>query len=259
MEQGDCSALFWEMDMNFVSKLNRIVVVTGHYGSGKTNFAVNLAVFLAKQGKKVRVADLDLVNPYFRTADFVELFGSLNIDLVAPAFANSNLDLPSVSREMERMFAKDIDYAIIDVGGDDAGAFALGRFAAQFQKDSNQSVLYVINCFRHLTQTSDDAVAYLKEIEYASRLKADFLVNNSNIAGLTTETNIVKGINFTEETSQKTGLPILCHAVERGLLDQITNKPQDAFGVEIYVRALWDEKRNGGTDHVKNDSGFAQV
>lgn len=245
--------------MDFVSKLKRIIVVTGHYGSGKTNFAVNLAVLLAKQGKKVRVADLDLVNPYFRTADFKELFGSLQIELIAPDFANTNLDLPGISREMERMFADDVDYAIIDVGGDDAGAYALGRFAAQIQKGGQQSVLYVINCFRHLTQTPDDAVEYLKEIEYASRLKADFLVNNSNIAQLTAEQDIVKGINFTQETSQKTGLPILCHAVEKGLLDQITHKPKDAFGVEIYVRPLWDEKRNGGMNHVKDDSGFAQV
>ena len=75
----------------------KLTVITGHYGSGKTNFAVNLALDTAAQGKKCVVVDLDIVNPYFRTADFEEMFAKRGIALKAPAYANSNLDIPALN------------------------------------------------------------------------------------------------------------------------------------------------------------------
>ena len=108
--------------------MKKITIITGHYGSGKTNLAVNLAMQAHREGRSVAVADLDIVNPYFRTADFKELFEENNINLIAPDFANSNLDIPSIQFDLEQI-AKSEDCLIIDVGGDDAGAVALGRYA----------------------------------------------------------------------------------------------------------------------------------
>ena len=108
--------------------MKRINIITGHYGSGKTNLSVNLALKAAEQGKSVAVVDLDLVNPYFRTADFRNLFEEKGIKLIAPDFANTNLDVPSVQFDVEQLASSE-DCLIIDVGGDDAGAAALGRYS----------------------------------------------------------------------------------------------------------------------------------
>ena len=102
--------------------MKRITIITGHYGSGKTNLSVNLAVNAAKEGKKVTVVDLDIVNPYFRTADFQQLFNEMGITLLAPDYANSNLDIPALSFDVEQLACQNNGNLIIDVGGDDAGA-----------------------------------------------------------------------------------------------------------------------------------------
>ena len=109
--------------MNF----RKINIITGHYGSGKTNVSVNMALDLAEKGEKVTVVDLDIVNPYFRTADFKELFGEHNISLTVPTYANSNLDIPALGFDMNGITDRE-GYIIIDVGGDDEGAKALGRY-----------------------------------------------------------------------------------------------------------------------------------
>ena len=151
--------------------MKKITVVTGHYGSGKTNFSANLAIKLAGEGKKVTVADLDIVNPYFRSADFAELFREKNVTLAAPMFANTNLDIPAISFDLERIAEED-GYLIVDVGGDEDGAAALGRYANGFSAHSdNIEVVYVVNMYRYLTGTAEGAVQFMNEIAYASRLK----------------------------------------------------------------------------------------
>ena len=109
----------------------RISVVTGHYGSGKTNFSVNLALWLARQGKRVCVVDLDTVNPYFRTADYEQLFASQGVELIVPEFANTNLDLPVLSSRIGAVLQDESVDVVVDAGGDDAGAAVLGCYAQQ--------------------------------------------------------------------------------------------------------------------------------
>ena len=111
--------------------MKKITIITGHYGSGKTNLAVNLALRLADAGEKVTIVDFDIVNPYFRTADFAELFQKHGVTLAASMYANTSLDIPAISFDMERM-AYEPGYLIVDVGGDDAGAIGLGRYAEGF-------------------------------------------------------------------------------------------------------------------------------
>lgn len=217
--------------------MKKINIVTGHYGSGKTNFSANLAVKLAESGERVTVVDLDIVNPYFRSADFGELFGSKKIELVAPMYANSNLDIPAISFDLERIAAES-GYLITDVGGDDAGAIALGRYAKAFEEFSNEvEMLYVVNCRRFLTSTADEALALMYEIEAAAGMKHTAIVNNTNLLYETTAEVLESSQKFAEEIAEKAGLPIEYTCVPMGISAKVTNP----FPVEIYVKKVWEE------------------
>lgn len=217
--------------------MKKINIVTGHYGSGKTNFSANLAVKLAESGERVTVVDLDIVNPYFRSADFGELFGSKKIELVAPMYANSNLDIPAISFDLERIAAES-GYLIIDVGGDDAGAIALGRYAKAFEEFSDEvEMLYVVNCRRFLTSTADEALALMYEIEAAAGMKHTAIVNNTNLLYETTAEVLESSQKFAEEIAEKAGLPIEYTCVPMGISAKVTNP----FPVEIYVKKVWEE------------------
>ena len=171
--------------------MKKITIVTGHYGSGKTNLSVNLAVKAASEGKSVAIVDLDLVNPYFRTADFRGFFEEKGIKMIAPDFAGSNLDVPSIQFDVEQLAINE-DCLIIDVGGDDAGAAALGRYAGALMGFKDElDMLYVINQRRYLTANANEAVALMYEIEAAARMKHTAIVNNTNL-GCETSLEIIE-------------------------------------------------------------------
>lgn len=217
--------------------MKKINIVTGHYGSGKTNFSANLAVKLAKDGGKVTVADLDIVNPYFRSADFAELFSDKNIELVAPMYANSNLDIPAISFDLERIASGD-GSLVIDVGGDDAGAIALGRYSKAFEAFSDDiDMLYTVNCRRFLTRTADEALELMYEIEAAAQMKHTAIVNNTNLLYETTAEILEDSTGFAKEISEKSGLPVAYTCVPLGLTADVPNP----FPVEIYVKKVWEK------------------
>ena len=217
--------------------MKKINIVTGHYGSGKTNFSANLALKLASKGEKVTVADFDIVNPYFRSADFEELFGSKGIALAAPMYAKSNLDSPASSFDLERI-ASEEGFLVVDVGGDDAGAIALGRYAKTFgEMSSNVDMLYVVNCRRFLTRTGSEALELMYEIEAAASMKHTAIVNNTNLLYETTAEVLERSEAFAREISQKSGLPIAYTCVPLGISANVTNP----FPTEIYVKKIWEE------------------
>lgn len=189
---------------------NRIVVVCGHYGAGKTNVAVNLAKLAAANGKKVSIADLDVVNPYFRTADNAEELTALGIRCIIPQFANSNVDIPSIPPEFLSVF-DGTDFSVIDVGGDD-GAIALSMYKEKFEKHG-YDMLYVYNACRPLTTTVEEAEQSLRDIEAMSRLKFSGIVNNTNLGDQTVAQTVEKGIEVCKELSKKTGIPFLGNTV----------------------------------------------
>ena len=201
--------------------LKDFVVVTGHYGCGKTNLAINLAIDAAASGQKVVIADLDLVNPYFRTSDYKKLLESRGIEVITPVFGATNLDIPSLPASMYSIFERD-GVVIADVGGDDVGATVLGRFKPQFER-SDYDMLYVVNRYRSLTTTAGEAVEILREIEAVSGIRATALVNNSHLMKETGMSHIKEGIGFAGEVSEQTGLRIAATAVERGLLSEISD------------------------------------
>ncbi|MGN0605043.1 MAG: P-loop NTPase [Oscillospiraceae bacterium] len=218
--------------------MKKITVITGHYGSGKTNVSVNMAVKLAEQGKKVCIVDLDIVNPYFRTADFEEMFSEYGIELVKPMYANSNLDIPAISFDLERIAGED-GYIIIDVGGDDAGAIALGRYAEALMKYENQLDMFcVVNKYRYMTSSSDEALQIFYEIETASRMKHTGIINNSNLGDETTAQTVKDSMEFAKEISEKTGVPIAYTACTDSV--DISGIPE-ALPVKIYVKPIWEQ------------------
>lgn len=219
--------------------MKKITIITGHYGCGKTNFSVNLAVNAAKDGKKVTVVDLDIVNPYFRTADFRQLFEKNGIKLIAPDYANSNLDIPSLQFDLEQLAVSE-DSLIIDVGGDDAGAFALGRFAeALSAHEAELDMLYVINQRRYLTKAADEALELMYEIETAARMKHTAIVNNTNLGSETTAEIIKQSESFANEIAEKTGLPLMCTTCPEELCGTVEAK--DIYPVKVYVKPLWEQ------------------
>ena len=103
-------------------KLAQCIIVCGHYGAGKTNLTVNLALLAAGAGERVTVVDMDIVNPYFRTADFTGLFREAGVRLLAPVYANTNLDLPVLPPSVGAAVSSGRGRVLLDVGGDDDGA-----------------------------------------------------------------------------------------------------------------------------------------
>ena len=159
----------------------RLTLFAGHYGSGKTNIAVNYAIALAEEGKKVCIADLDIVNPYFRTKDSEAELKEKGIDLISSRYANSNVDLPAIPAESYRLVQDKSVFGVVDIGGDDRGAYALGRFADAIKAEGNYRMAFVLNRYRPLTSTVDDAVEIMREIEGACGIRFTCIVNNSNI------------------------------------------------------------------------------
>ena len=203
----------------------RLTLFAGHYGSGKTNIAVNYAIRLAKEGKKVCIADLDIVNPYFRTKDSEAELREHNIDLICSNYANTNVDLPAIPAESYRIVQDKSCCSVIDIGGDDRGAYALGRFSDAVKAEGDYRMALVINRFRPLTSTVEAAVEIMREIEAASKISFTCIVNNSNIGSETTADIVRESVAFAEGVSLATGLPIWFHTAEESIAGEIADIP----------------------------------
>ena len=229
--------------------LRPITLVVGHYGVGKTNLSINLAVDLAAEGKQVTVVDLDIVNPYFRASEQRRLLEERGIELIAPVFAEagSSLDVPSLTGKISPAIelASEERAVIIDVGGDDAGSVAVGRYA-RFICERDYAMLAVLNRFRNLVQDPVDAVENLREIETASRLAATAVVDNSHLKSVTDSDTIRLGVDYAGKVAAASGLPLVAvtapnHLVEvSGAHLESFVKSEQLYPITMYVRTPWE-------------------
>ena len=199
----------------------RLTLFAGHYGSGKTNIAVNYAIALAKEGKKVCIADLDIVNPYFRTADSAKDLTEAGVTLISPRFANSNVDLPALPAEAYRLVQDKSIYGVMDIGGDDRGAYALGRYVPFIKEEGNYRMIFVANCCRPLTTTAEEALEVMGEIENACGLQFTDIVNNSNLGPETTPETVLASLSYIQKLSELSGLPVFATTAESSVAKQL--------------------------------------
>lgn len=211
----------------------RLTLFAGHYGSGKTNIAVNYALELAKKGKQVCIADLDIVNPYFRTADSAKELSDAGVTLIAPQFANTNVDLPSLPSEAYRLIADKSIYGIMDIGGDDRGAYALGRYAPSILEENNYRMVYVANCCRPLTATPEDALEVMREIEIACSMKFTHLINNANLGNETNPETVLGSVEFINKLSVLSGLPVWRHCVKADIAEDVSKQLENVFPLHL--------------------------
>ena len=199
--------------------MKRVTLFAGHYGSGKTNIAVNYALKLRGTGVEVGIADLDIVNPYFRTKDSAEALEAAGIDLISPAYANSNVDLPALPQEVYGLVQNRKKYAIMDIGGDERGALALGRYRPYILEENNYEMVFVVNFYRPLTRRAEEALEVMREIEAAGGIPFTAIVNNSNIGAETDAGDVRATYDEVQRLCALSGLPLLFTSVKEELVN----------------------------------------
>ena len=211
----------------------RLTLFAGHYGSGKTNIAVNYALQLAAEGKKVCIGDLDIVNPYFRTADSAKVLADAGVELISSAYANTNVDLPALAAENYRLVQDKSVYGIMDIGGDDRGAYALGRYTPYIKAEDNYRMAFVANCYRPLTRTPEDAMEVMKEIEAACGISFTCIINNSNLGTETTAQTVLDSLDFIQKLSDISGLPIWLHTAENAVAASLAGSLNNVLPLQL--------------------------
>ncbi len=211
----------------------RISIFCGHYGSGKTNIAVNFALELRKTHDRVSIIDLDIVNPYFRTKDSQQELDAAGVELISSDYAGSNLDIPALPAAMMRPIAEQDTQVVMDIGGDDQGAVALGRFADQLNAEGGYDMFFVLNLYRPLTQTAEDALAVMRDIEAACGLQFTAIVHNSNLGAATTLQDILDKHPEAQKLSELSGLPLQMTTVRGDLAPQAAALLPGVFGLRL--------------------------
>lgn len=214
-------------------KFKRITLLCGHYGSGKTNVALNMAYALKEQCDNVAIADLDIVNPYFRTKDSAKELENKGIKLIASEYAGTNVDIPAMPQEMYSLTDDKSVKAIIDVGGDDRGALALGRIAPAILEENDYEALFVINKFRPLTPDAESTLEVMAEIEIAGKIKFTGIVNNSNLGIETSAEDVLGSVEYANSISNATGLPVVCTAVTERLYSELKGKIENLLPLKL--------------------------
>ena len=214
----------------------RITLFMGHYGSGKTNIAINYAHRIRQSGKEVAIADLDIVNPYFRMKDSQEEMLREGIEVIALPFANSSVDLPALPSSAYSLVQNRSRYAVLDIGGDDRGALALGRFTPYILEENDFDVFFVANFYRPLTKNAEEAMDVMREIEAASGLPFTGIINNSNLGAETTAETVLRTTDRCQELCRISGLPLIFTSVEERLAAALEGRLDSLFVLRLQHR-----------------------
>ena len=216
----------------------RLTILCGHYGSGKTNIAVNMALDLKQQRENVAIADLDIVNPYFRSKDSEEEFKQHGIRLICSEFASSNVDLPSMPADLYSITDDKSLSVIMDIGGDDRGAYALGRLRDLIMNENDYDMLMVVNKYRPLTPDAESTIEVMREIEAACGIPFSGIINNSNLAGETDASVVLGSIAYAEEVAKLANLPLVLTAVEERLYDALKDRINNLFALKLQKKPI---------------------
>lgn len=218
----------------------RFHIFCGHFGSGKSEIAINFALKCKAEGENVSIVDLDIVNPYFRTNDAKAVLEESGIEVIAPEFANSNLDMPTVPADIMRVFNNLDKLVIFDVGGDEDGAFALGRYLEFFKREPYELHL-VVNAKRPLTETAEEICEMAGEIERASRLKVTDMVNNTNIGKLSTAEVLAESVQEVERSAELLGVPVSMYCATENTAEGLSdNIKANLFQIDIKIKMPWE-------------------
>lgn len=216
----------------------RITLFCGHYGSGKTNIAVNVAVNLSQTNKNIALADLDIVNPYFRTKDSSKQLSEKGIRLICSEYANSNVDIPALPQDIYAITDDKTLKCVVDIGGDDRGAFVLGRISEKIVSENDYDMLMVINSYRPLTRDTESTLEVLREIETAAKIKFTGLINNSNLGEETTKEDVISSFSYAQEISKASGLDIVATTVKEELFESLKNEIENLFPLRLQDKIL---------------------
>jgi len=216
----------------------RLIIVTGHYGSGKTEFSINKAIDLKKKNEKVNIADLDIVNTYFRTREKKEYLESLGIHVCDSSVRSTTLDLPAIPAEVMGIIRNEAVAAVLDIGGDAVGARVLASFSPLVKK-TDYDLLFVINANRPETQTAEDVIDYIKAIESTSDLKVTGLVNTTHLLKDTTVDDIERGHKLAKEVSLITNIPISYEVAIESVASQNKEIKEKLFPIKMHMREEW--------------------
>lgn len=217
---------------------HRLTLVAGHYGTGKTEFSVNLALALAAEGERTALADLDVVNPYFRSRERRELLEAAGVRLIAAAQALADADVPALPAELHAVLEDRTLRGVLDIGGDPSGARVLARYRPRILKEDYQ-LLYVVNAARPEVRTAERSAEVLRAIEAVTGLRCTGLVNNTHLCAETTPEDVREGAALAEEVSRLTGVPVVCHAAEARFREAL--RDLDPFPLELRMRKPWEE------------------
>ena len=218
---------------------HRLLIVTGHFGTGKTEFSVNLALALARAGEKVMMADLDIVNPYFRSRERREALEAAGVRLITSSQDSENADMPSLPAEILTVLEDRSYRGLLDIGGDPDGARVLARYQPKITAEDYQ-LLFVSNANRPEVRKAEDAISYLRCIEEVTGLTCGGIVNNTHLCGETTAEEILRGAELARSISEKTGIPVLCHTAEERLIPELTALAEPIFPITIQMKKPWE-------------------
>ncbi len=231
--------------------MKQFFVMIGNFGSGKTELSLNFVVNAAKKEKTVLV-DLDIINPYFRSAERKEELQQAGVKLLYPLFALSTVDVPALPPDIYSVFVGDYDTVVFDVGGDPAGATALGQYYANFSAlpEGSLHVMYVVNAHRPMSSTPEQVLDMIHRISYRSRLSITGLVNNTNLSYETKGEDLIAGYELLKTVSEQTGIPVVYTSGIRKTLDEFSALAKekgldnryvgDPMELTIYMHRDWD-------------------
>ena len=219
-------------------RIRRVTLFAGHYGSGKTNIAVNYALYLRSLGKPVALGDLDIVNPYYRAKDSQAELEAAGIRVIASAYANSNVDVPAIPQEMYALTENRETFAVMDIGGDDRGALALGRYMPAIAEENDYDMLFVYNRSRPLTRDAQSALGVMREIETACGLPFTAIVHNTNLGRETTAQTLLDARDTIRELCGLSGLPLLFTAVRSDLAPTLPDDIGEIFPLTLQ-KTIW--------------------